>query len=151
MHCNPLTHLLALFPLYRQCSFLDPARSLYDGLAEPGTLLMLYRLEEGLVNHQSPFCGSRTFGMCWATSQGLTSIGTTLHIDNHKLQPDGRMLVTTKGERMPGLPCRGWFTLHVCSPLSCEQRLTIFSKRTGLGCCIMRLCSMLTRALPVSR
>ncbi|KAK9863905.1 hypothetical protein WJX84_003410 [Apatococcus fuscideae] len=54
-------------------------------------------LEEGLVNHQSPFCGSRIFGMCWATSQGLTSVGTTLHIDNHRVQPDGRMLVTTKG------------------------------------------------------
>ena len=102
------------FPLSNHSPWSNPAGSLDAQATKLSRYIIRYRLEEGLVNHQSPFCGSRTFGMCWATSQGLTSVGTTLHIDNHKVQPDGRMLVTAKGERRPGVPCCGCFTLRAC-------------------------------------
>lgn len=54
-------------------------------------------IEEGLVQTDSPFCGTRQFGMCYFQKDKLSGIGTTLHIDEYVHLPDGRMVVTTKG------------------------------------------------------
>lgn len=52
-------------------------------------------LEEGLINWDSPFCGTRSFGMCFVSDQGLAAIGTMLHIDTHERLDDGQVLVAT--------------------------------------------------------
>ena len=52
---------------------------------------------EDMVNDQASWAGSRQFGMCLATGQGLASIGTTLRIEKWAVEQDGRMLVTSRG------------------------------------------------------
>ncbi len=52
---------------------------------------------EDMVNDQASWAGSRQFGMCLATGQGLASIGTTLRIEKWAVEEDGRMLVTSRG------------------------------------------------------
>ena len=54
-------------------------------------------VEEGLVDEDSPFAGSREFGMCLTTQQGMATIGTTLRVEEFSHLPDGRLLVTNKG------------------------------------------------------
>ncbi|KAI8463336.1 MAG: PUA-like domain-containing protein [Monoraphidium minutum] len=56
-------------------------------------------VEEGLVQKDSPFAGTRRFGMCYSdgTSGRMASVGTTLEITAHTLEPDGRILVVNKG------------------------------------------------------
>ncbi|CAL5229221.1 g12504 [Coccomyxa viridis] len=55
-------------------------------------------LEEGLVQTESPFAGTRQFGMCWTDSKGaIAAIGTTLEIKSHVLLEDGRMGIETIG------------------------------------------------------
>lgn len=56
-------------------------------------------VEEGLVQKDSPFAGTREFGMCWFdrdTSQ-MAMVGTKLHIEQYTHEPDGRLYVTSKG------------------------------------------------------
>jgi hypothetical protein len=46
-------------------------------------VLALYghRVEEGLVQQDSPFCGTKRFGMCYVDKEGrVASIGTILEI-----------------------------------------------------------------------
>ncbi len=39
------------------------------------------RVEEGLVQKESPFCGTKTFGMCFVDNEGrVASVGTVLEI-----------------------------------------------------------------------
>jgi len=53
-----------------------------------------------LVDVESPFKGTRRFGMCWLNGQGsMAATGTELHIDAHQMLPDGRMLVESTGRR----------------------------------------------------
>ncbi|KAK9846374.1 hypothetical protein WJX81_002581 [Elliptochloris bilobata] len=55
-------------------------------------------LEEGLIQYDKPFCGSRQFGMCWMNSDGgLAAIGTLLRIERHSRMPDGRLAVDNLG------------------------------------------------------
>jgi len=56
-------------------------------------------VEEGLVQKDSPFCGTKKFGMCFVDNEGrLASIGTTLEIvDFAHVKQDGRLFVTNKG------------------------------------------------------
>ena len=54
-------------------------------------------VEEGLVDEDSPFAGSREFGMCLTTQQGMATVGTTLRVEEFSHLPDGRLLVTNKG------------------------------------------------------
>lgn len=55
-------------------------------------------IDEGLVQQESPFAGSRRFGMCYVDERGrLSAIGTTLEIQDFVLEPGGRMYVTNKG------------------------------------------------------
>lgn len=57
------------------------------------------RIEDGLVNHESPFCGSKQFGMCYVSQEGgLASVGCILEIQEHVRLEDGRILITNKGE-----------------------------------------------------
>lgn len=56
-------------------------------------------LETDLVDEDSPFKGTRQFGMSLAHSRGVASIGTVLHIEQHARMPDGRMLVSSRGGR----------------------------------------------------
>eukprot|EP00878_Enallax_costatus_P005223 GHUV01005489.1.p1 GENE.GHUV01005489.1~~GHUV01005489.1.p1 ORF type:complete len:347 (+),score=73.03 GHUV01005489.1:210-1250(+) len=56
------------------------------------------KVDEGLVQQESPFAGSRRFGMCYVDERGrLSAIGTTLEIQDFVLEPNGRMYVTNKG------------------------------------------------------
>jgi Lon protease-like protein len=59
--------------------------------------LLQYRIEPELVQQESPFKGSKKFGMCYVSSQGLSAYGTVLEITQHQVLPDGRLLVLTKG------------------------------------------------------
>lgn len=55
-------------------------------------------VDEGLVQKESPFVGTRKFGMCFVTRDGrMASIGTTLEIQQHVTESDGRIYVTQKG------------------------------------------------------
>jgi ATP-dependent Lon protease len=55
------------------------------------------RVVEDLVQQDSPFRGTKRFGMCYASSQGLSAYGTVLEIVNHSVQPDGRILILCRG------------------------------------------------------
>ena len=49
-------------------------------------------VEEGLVQADSPFAGSKRFGMCYLDERGrLAAVGTTLEIQDFALEPGGRM------------------------------------------------------------
>lgn len=59
------------------------------------------RIDQDLVNDQKPWCGSRLFGMCFSSQEGMAAIGTTLYITGHDRLPDGRLLIATKGMPWP--------------------------------------------------
>ncbi|GLI60943.1 hypothetical protein VaNZ11_003181 [Volvox africanus] len=61
-------------------------------------------VEDGLVQSDSPFCGSRRFGMCYVDGRAdpsgasrMASVGTTLEIVDFAHVQDGRIFVTSKG------------------------------------------------------
>ncbi|KXZ50336.1 hypothetical protein GPECTOR_17g977 [Gonium pectorale] len=60
-------------------------------------------VEEGLVQTDSPFCGTRRFGMCYVDGrseggvQRMASIGTALEVEDFAHVQDGRILITCKG------------------------------------------------------
>ena len=54
-------------------------------------------LEDDLAQLDSPFLGSRKFGLCFTNQQGeVANTGGLLTIVNHEMQPDGQMLVESK-------------------------------------------------------
>lgn len=61
-------------------------------------------LEDGLINPEKPWCGTRRFGMSFfdPQSSGLASVGTVLEIQEHQRLPDGRLVVQNIGERRAG-------------------------------------------------
>lgn len=57
-------------------------------------------VDEGLVQKDSPFCGSREFGMCFVDQEGnLAAVGSTLRIQDMEPLEDGRLMVNSKGEQ----------------------------------------------------
>ncbi|CAG9460446.1 unnamed protein product [Pedinophyceae sp. YPF-701] len=59
-----------------------------------------FDIEEGLVSEDSPFKGTRTFGMCLSMGNGsMCATGTSLYIETHSKLPDGRMLIENTGGR----------------------------------------------------
>jgi ATP-dependent Lon protease len=49
-------------------------------------------VEEGLVQEDSPFAGSKKFGMCYLDERGrLAGVGTTLEIQDFVREGGGRM------------------------------------------------------------
>lgn len=56
-------------------------------------------IEDGLVQKESPFAGTKTFGMCFVDGQSgrMATVGTTLEIQAHTFEPDGKILVVNKG------------------------------------------------------
>jgi len=55
-------------------------------------------IEEGLVQEDSDWCGTKRFGMCYVDQEGrMAAIGTTLEITDFDNVPDGRLLVNNKG------------------------------------------------------
>lgn len=52
---------------------------------------------EDLVQEDSPFKGSKRFGMCLLTADGLSTYGTVLEVIHHKVLPDARLLTVSKG------------------------------------------------------
>lgn len=58
-------------------------------------------VDEGLVNTEKPWCGTRLFGMAFydQRNQGLASIGTLLEITEHANLDDGRILVNNIGRQ----------------------------------------------------
>ena len=55
------------------------------------------RIEEGLVNNESPFRATRKFGINLVHQSGLVQIGTLLKIEQHKRLPDGQIVIVSKG------------------------------------------------------
>ena len=56
-------------------------------------------IEEGLVSKESPWCGTKRFGMCYVDQEGrMASIGSTLEIMEFANVPDGRLFITNKGK-----------------------------------------------------
>ena len=60
---------------------------------------MFLRLETDLIDEESPYKGSRTFGMSLAHGRGVASVGTLPPRERHERMPDGRMTVLTRGGR----------------------------------------------------
>jgi len=62
---------------------------------------LLYGLddvEEGMVQKDSVFCGTRRFGLVYVNPRGgLASIGCCLEIEKHRQLEDGRLLVVMRG------------------------------------------------------
>uniref|UniRef100_A0A7R9VVR1 Lon N-terminal domain-containing protein n=1 Tax=Chlamydomonas euryale TaxID=1486919 RepID=A0A7R9VVR1_9CHLO len=55
-------------------------------------------VEEGLVQHDCDWCGTKRFGMCYLDNNGnMSSVGTQLEILEFAGVPDGRLFVTGKG------------------------------------------------------
>lgn len=55
-------------------------------------------VEDGLVNHESPFCGSKQFGITYVNSEGgICHVGTLLRIEGHKTLPDGQITTFNRG------------------------------------------------------
>lgn len=55
-------------------------------------------LEDGLVNFDSPFCGTKRFGMNLVDGRGgLAATGCVLEISDFQRMDDGQMLIATKG------------------------------------------------------
>lgn len=60
--------------------------------------LSFCRVEDGLVNHESPFCGSKQFGITYVNSEGaICHVGTLLRIEGHKTLPDGQITTFNRG------------------------------------------------------
>lgn len=64
----------------------------------PRVFSVAYRIEPELVQDDSPFKGTKRFGMCYLNNQGLSKYGTVLEITTHVVQPDGRLMILTKGK-----------------------------------------------------
>lgn len=55
-------------------------------------------IEEGLVQTDAPWCGTKRFGMVFQDNEGrMATVGTTLEILEFADVPDGRLFVTNKG------------------------------------------------------
>ena len=95
----------------KQCQCCLQAASRRDLVLTPSILAMQARYRvlfntllagesdiiEDMVNDQASWAGSRQFGMCLATGQGLASVGTTLRIEKWAVEQDGRMFVSSRG------------------------------------------------------
>ena len=56
------------------------------------------RVDDGLINHESPFCGSKRFGICHMNSEGgVSHVGTLLKIEGHRQLPDGQITTFNRG------------------------------------------------------
>ncbi|DBB09509.1 hypothetical protein WJX82_002679 [Trebouxia sp. C0006] len=55
-------------------------------------------VEDGLINHESPFCGSKKFGISHVNSEGgVSQVGTLLKIEGHQQLPDGQITTFNRG------------------------------------------------------
>ena len=108
-------------------------------------------IEEGLADEDSPFLGTKEFGMCFVDKEGnIASVGSLLSIESHKLLEDGRLYiqnnavkrfqVTEVVEQSPVLICKVSFLeddLGVDSDPSLKELSAevtdIFQKALALG------------------
>eukprot|EP00798_Chlamydomonas_sp_ICE-L_P024705 gene24705-10341_t len=58
------------------------------------------KVEEGLVNTDSPYVGTKRFGMCFIDGGRMNSIGTILEIVDFAQLEDGRLFVTAKCQEL---------------------------------------------------
>ena len=66
---------------------------------------MWCRVEDGLINHESPFCGSKRFGISHMNSEGgVSHVGTLLKIEGHRQLPDGQITTFNRGKNISSLP-----------------------------------------------
>eukprot|EP00899_Mesostigma_viride_P025003 jgi/Mesvir1/5688/Mv15703-RA.1 len=54
-------------------------------------------LEEGLIDATSPYAGTKQFGMCFLSDQGMCRVGSLLEIERHEMLAGGRMLIVSTG------------------------------------------------------
>jgi len=63
--------------------------TLLDGLED---------VDEGMVQKESKFCGTKRFGLLYVDPKGkISSVGCKLEIEHHKQLADGRMMVVSRG------------------------------------------------------
>ena len=56
-------------------------------------------MNEGLVQEESPFKGTKRFGMCLTDQNGLAKYGCMLEIVHHECFEDGRIMILSKGSQ----------------------------------------------------
>lgn len=66
-------------------------------MASGGTDVPAVRIDKELIQQDSPFLGTRRFGMCFTSQGGMAKVGTLLEVQQHLPLEDGRMLITNKG------------------------------------------------------
>ena len=67
-------------------------------MPETSDIHLQCRVEDGLINHESPFCGSKRFGISHVSSEGgVCQVGTLLKIEGHKRLPDGQITTFNRG------------------------------------------------------
>jgi len=54
-------------------------------------------VDQELVQKDSPFEGTREFGMCFVGRNGMENVGTMLRIEKHERRENGQMVVVNKG------------------------------------------------------
>ncbi len=82
---------------------------------DPDTDIMAHRIDEGLVQSDSPFLASKQFGITYVTGRGnVAEIGTLMEIvDFAPIGSEGRLFLNNKGTRLPA-PQTAW---HAVKPL----------------------------------
>lgn len=69
---------------------------------------LAFRVEDGLINHESPFCGSKRFGISHVNSEGgVSQVGTLLKIEGHRILPDGQITTFNRGNKVALMPQLG--------------------------------------------
>jgi len=143
---NTGTRVIPIFPLNVVAM---PASTVYLNIFEAryrvlfSTLLAGSQdLEEGLVDHDSPFCGSREFGMCFVGQNGgVCSIGTLLRIEEHVRLDDGRLQIVNKGlERFKVVNVQQEKPVLICEVEFLEQTDEPASELEDLRAQVAELC-----------
>ena len=68
-----------------------------------------HRVEDGLINQESPFRGSKRFGISHMNSEGgVSHVGTLLKIEGHRQLPDGQITTFNRGVN------------NLCSSAACQ-------------------------------
>lgn len=65
---------------------------------ETPRVLRTCRIEQGLVNDDSPFRATRQFGISLVHQSGVSEIGTMLRIEQHKQLADGQIVIVSRGK-----------------------------------------------------
>ena len=81
------------------------------------TDIMAHRIDEGLVQTDSPFLASKQFGITYVTGRGaVAEIGTLMEIvDFAPIGSEGRLFLNNKGTRASTAGCTVWHGVTPCN------------------------------------